>query len=460
MKKSIYLFLFTVCAMLHVTALSAQETAKFRIESTGYIPKGLTKTGVPYLFAFDSGNDNKGNVKMYDSNFEEIASFAYDYGYRVKKRIVEERKEEITNINYKHSAWSSVLNIRNAYSRIDSATATLDINDISCENVIKMWLALGSDTASYYRKEDARFYKLTSDTIFYPKNSQDYYYPEYFGEKYPKYTATYELRTSYDYDYEIDEFKKIGVIVIHEAYFDADRAYTGDWEIVSETYDTIEIEAVELDFVNANGENITTAYNKIFSQNFFNDDDKFESLVPVYIPNGTTVYSEYDRDYDGEKDERTIDTKFDIKFAVYSNGSFSHYLNNMYEIASYYKSSAEVVLFGDNKYLHLEEKINDEYYNVFYRIDKSTNNIEQVGESVRAKMSVRNEVVAIEFKEPVKEQCELIVSDATGKQYEKIFVEAGSANINYDTRALAAGIYNFTVVNKGKVVENGKIVVR
>ena len=97
---------------------------------------------------------------------------------------------------------------------------------------------------------------------------------------------------------------------------------------------------------------------------------------------------------------------------------------------------------------------------VYYRIDSSTNSIEQVGEPVRAKMSVRNEVVAIEFKEPVKEKCELIVSDAAGKQYDKILVEAGSANVNYDTRALAPGIYNFTVVSKGKVVESGKIVVR
>lgn len=455
MKKCIYLLLFTVCAMLHVTALSAQEVAKVKGRNI-FIPTCLTKNAVPYMCAGEFAYEQKGNVKIYDANFEEITSFAFDYGYVVRKNVNEVRKEEFTNIRYvKDDYMGYNLGIMEGY--INTFTnPKLDINDISCENIINMWSELCD--SSYIRDFNTpNYYKLTSDTIFYPKNPSGYYYPEYFGEKYPVYIAQYKTYWTDIYDHKTGDYKrmKVGDIVIYEASLDFDIAYTGDWEIVSERYDTLENIQKGAELRNANDD----FYNQrdLLSQNFFNDDENFETLVTTYIPNGTEVYGEYDRDGDGEIDSRTVRTKFDKKLAVYSNGSFSHYLNNMYEFLGdvpYY------VFFGDNKYLCLLEKINGEYYDVYYRIDSSTNSIEQVGEPVRAKMSVRNEVVAIEFKEPVKEQCELIVSDATGKQYEKIFVEAGSANINYDTRALAAGIYNFTVVNKGKVVENGKIVVR
>ena len=75
-------------------------------------------------------------------------------------------------------------------------------------------------------------------------------------------------------------------------------------------------------------------------------------------------------------------------------------------------------------------------------------------------MSVREDIVTIDFKEPTKEECELIVTTTDGRMCKKESIAAGSENIKYNTRAFAKGIYNFSVMQKGKVVENGKIIIR
>ena len=69
-------------------------------------------------------------------------------------------------------------------------------------------------------------------------------------------------------------------------------------------------------------------------------------------------------------------------------------------------------------------------------------------------------LVNIEFKEPIVNDCELIVTTVDGRICKKALISSGSESVKYDTRDLAKGIYNFTVVQSGKIVENGKIVIR
>ena len=95
-----------------------------------------------------------------------------------------------------------------------------------------------------------------------------------------------------------------------------------------------------------------------------------------------------------------------------------------------------------------------------YRINTATNSVEQIAGAAPIKISANRNLVNIEFKEPIGNDCELIITTADGRICKKALISSGSESVKYDTRDLAKGIYNFTIVQSGKIVENGKIVIR
>ncbi len=72
----------------------------------------------------------------------------------------------------------------------------------------------------------------------------------------------------------------------------------------------------------------------------------------------------------------------------------------------------------------------------------------------------KSECVEVDLGRECEKQCEIVVTSVEGKTYMRQTVSAGTKNVNINTNRLASGIYNFSIIEEGKVVDNGKIIIR
>ena len=384
-------------------------------------------------------NDEGLASKIYDTNLKVVKSFVINPEVSPVKIKIEQRKEfkEVTTYNRVDS-----YNIVHYYEELNNIT--VNENNITIGMLVEIWKYLYSVGGDYLSNPD--YYTLQSSTgstaYYIPTDTAHYYHYSEYGTKYPYQAIKLDTKngpkfmTTYEYDY----YESI--------------QYTGEWETIKD--DETETRVSEIQGATIfDADNSTSAFSYL-SQTLFNDDEKFEYLIPAYDEEFKLYYTR-DRDDDGEVDYREYRTCYTQKgFNLYSDGVKIGYLNAPLADIS------RIAVFGGNTYIMGEyyDENDEYYYEVVYRVNKSANSIEQVGEPVRAKMSVREDIVTIDFKEPTKEECELIVTTTDGRMCKKESIAAGSENIKYNTRDFAKGIYNFSVMQKGKVVENGKIIIR
>ena len=443
--RRIYLFFIAICTMVQTTSLFAQEnvTGMFT-EGMGYIPSYFTTEKKPYIFTCNQESNSTDRIKIYKKGVDVLSEFVIDKNIYTSKYIIEEKESVVGVITreYKDS-----FDIVSAYENNTPSMPKINRDTLSLDYQHHIWSFSYINEYSYIWFGFYDF-KTNSDSgaIYYPTlnttipDTTLYFKPSKYGTKYPKYIV------------RLDNGKN-KLLYYYERYYEEGNRYTGDWTRREEIDYTSDRGIFSAEFVNLDEpENINEF---TFTQTLFNTDEQFEHLLPVYDKQLYLNYEE-DRDYDGiidYKKYRVSENK--IKgYNIYSNGINVGYLDLPIKINDFFVFRGEMYVAG-----YYEDENFDECRSI-YRINTATNSVEQIAEAAPIKISANRNLVNIEFKEPIVNDCELIVTTVDGRICKKALISSGSESVKYDTRDLAKGIYNFTIVHSGKIVENGKIVIR
>ena len=442
--RRIYLFFIAICTMVQTTSLFAQEnvTGMFT-EGMGYIPSYFTTEKKPYIFTCNQESNSTDRIKIYKKGFDVLSEFVIDKNIVTSKYIIEER-ESVVGVIMRD--WYSSYDIVSEYEKMTPSMPKINRDTLSLDYQYHIWGFTLYNKEHYYAYDYE--FKTNSDSgaIYYPKyynTIQDtafYFNPSKYGSKYPKYIVRLNVG-------------KNKYLCCHGRSYEEGNRYTGDWTRREEISGTYERDIFSAEFVNVDDSENMDEFT--FTQTLFNTDEQFEHLSPVFDEQLHLSYEE-DRDYDGIIDYKKYYTSnYNVKgYNIYSNGINVGYLDLPIRISNFF-------VFGGDMYVagYYEDENFDECRSI-YRINTATNSVEQIAEAAPIKISANRNLVNIEFKEPIGNDCELIITTADGRICKKALISSGSESVKYDTRDLAKGIYNFTVVQSGKIVENGKIVIR
>lgn len=205
----------------------------------------------------------------------------------------------------------------------------------------------------------------------------------------------------------------------------------------------------------------------LFSQTLFNNDEKYEYIVPAFSGFEIRWHEEYDRDSDGEID--LIEEHYRASYAGYDvineDGNIVCSIRPNLSNGFIIEYSPNIQVLGGKKYLVVYASTPDyemwEY--IYYLIDSNNSSIQQVAEpihtSVFPTMPRQNEVINVELDGNNDEQCEIIVTNAKGQIVHKQHVAAGERHVQIDSRRLSNGL-NIVNVNNGKSQQNFKVIVK
>ena len=269
-----------------------------------------------------------------------------------------------------------------------------------------------------------------------------------WGKKYPKEGWIYKnhddickIRFSYLPD-ELEEISRYNSSV-YSAYYDAEIYY--------------------VDFT------IDVWGNGVISQNLFNNDEKYEFLLPELTVLESSSYSSYDGTTRYEYEP--------IGYKVVSeDGTVLHRLMINEAKDNDMRCYAYVTSLGDKNYLLVNSykrvpTYYGEYYTTdeitrFYEIKKDGTGIQKVremrgGMNIRPTVANRDEQITITLNEENSNVArELVVTGVNGQLVERRDIPAGENSVQIPASMLRSGMYNFTLQQKGKVVDNGKVIVK
>ncbi len=206
------------------------------------------------------------------------------------------------------------------------------------------------------------------------------------------------------------------------------------------------------------------------SQTLFNDDEKYEAVVPVY--NGTVIYQ-----VEGSN-RRTVYKNYvptEIKI-VDESGETLHTLQAG-------EGSFFHLGYGGGVFIKIGDKIyfsvpmgstiaNNEYWHEnytgyrWYEICKETNSINFVRET-RAAMNIvptiadRDTQITITLNDENSNTArELIITGVNGQLVDRRDIPAGENTVTVSAAMMRSGMYNFTLQKKGEIMDNGKVIVK
>ena len=209
----------------------------------------------------------------------------------------------------------------------------------------------------------------------------------------------------------------------------------------------------------------------VMSQTLFNNDDKYEIIVPVY--GGEAIYQEEN------SSRRTV---------------YKNYVATSLSIVSETGEVLQTLDAGENKFICLEEgdtyivRIGNKTYIAlpigdltadawgewYYRYDfcrwyeicKETSSINFVRET-RAAMNIsptiadRDAQITITLNDDNNGvPRELVVTSVNGQLVDRREIPAGENTVKVSAAMMRSGMYNFTLQKRGQVVDNGKVIVK
>ncbi len=208
----------------------------------------------------------------------------------------------------------------------------------------------------------------------------------------------------------------------------------------------------------------------VMSQTLFNNDDKYEIIVPVY--GGEVVYQT-----EGSN-TRTIYRNYVVTSlnVISETGATLYTLdageNNFINID---ESAVRIVKIGSKTYIalpigSLTANSSSWFYNYdsyrWYEICKETNSINFVRET-RGAMNIaptiadRDAQITITLNDENSNVArELVVTGVNGQLVGRRDIPAGENSVQIPASMLRSGMYNFTLQQKGQVVDNGKVIVK
>lgn len=239
----------------------------------------------------------------------------------------------------------------------------------------------------------------------------------------------------------------------------------GNWVEISKYNENLSPENFWYISANANCETSC-----VISQTLFNNDDKYEAIVPVY--GGEFIA------YNEDNSRRTIYKNYIITSLriINETGETLYTLNaKENEFFSCYESDCRIVRIADKSYMVLpigkfDANNGSWLYEIdswrWYEICKETNSINFVRET-RAAMNIaptiadRDAQITITLNEENSNVArELVVTGVNGQLVECRYIPAGVNSVQIPASMLRSGMYNFTLQQKGQVVDNGKVIVK
>lgn len=295
-----------------------------------------------------------------------------------------------------------------------------------------------------------------ADSVYTDANGDMFIVQRYYEDDYNNPTRKYP-----SYGYILDSSNNVCSFS-----YEYNTTYTGDWieTKVESSYNYYYLcELVGLQIRDDNNDYNESMY---FTQSLFNEDSKYECLYVFYEYVEYSV-NENDRDHDGNVDEiiryyTSKPTKLEIRqddgTVLFSYAIEDENVDDIYRYIYKLTSGTYLVLCLDNY-------DNDAKY-IFFSIDKEGNSIKQVkslyGMSVTPNPARSNETLTISLPESTSENStrEVTVSSMGGSIVMKKQISASEESVQVALNGVSGGVYNFTLTENGKAVENSRIIVK
>ena len=180
-----------------------------------------------------------------------------------------------------------------------------------------------------------------------------------------------------------------------------------------------------------------------YTQTLFNNDEQYEYLS----------YSDSDWEKGIYKNVQIVNEsgeclyKFDRDFSMYSDVFLMLIRNRSYLIVTCYNE-------------------NNEEVRCVYEINKETNSINFVRETrtamnIAPTLAERDAQITITLNDTNGNVArELVITGVNGQLVERRDIPAGENSVQIPASMLRSGMYNFTLQQKGQVVDNGKVIVK
>lgn len=402
--------------LLSAIALVAFSSANAQLSESGkgkgYIcvaPKEFCYDGKVKLIMDESEYGETASIfKIYDSNFEVEKTVTLNLGESKYKEIKQRRHygapvligyEDYKNYEYAET-W-------------EEAKGLFNMNEYTEKEGYQLW-----------ENTEVRYYKF-----------------ETFGKTYP-----------YSYYYWNPEDKCI--YQRHNFYKDA---YTGDWYNYDEDEGTRTIEPIYFEF-NDYDNNRSVEIGFSISQTLFNNDEKYEALVPKFSQK-EVIANEIDEDGDGVIDHRTISVgRYTTGFSVVSEDG-----TELYSIETDFQLYLDVLVKINGKLYIIAEVYNsDDEYCIFFEINRETSNIKQVaklkGMRVSPTIAEQTDNITVELGEGSNAK-EIVVVNGNGQVVKQIPVKNGERQITINAGSLNRGL-NILNARGAKGNNNCKIIVK
>lgn len=436
-----YLLAFSV-ALAAVSAVHAQKATNGYIDFAHgpllSVPHSFAYSNTPMLILKDADDNSKLNI--YDENIDLVKSIRlndFDYHYQLTYRVEEREVKSVTEdepiVQATYASYESFVE----YEKNVMPTFTEDCLKIE-------QLANGDRKIMYdYSKMDPSFMG--------PIEYQFFHY-EVFGEKYPR-------------RYLIEHNGKVNLCA---AIY---RMTLGDWidkgEKV-EDFSTV-LNPIRLSYINLNDN--FQCENNVFqvSQTLFNDDEKFEYIVPkVKLVASTQDQTNTDPSTGPNNEEiqrKTLVSK-ESQVAmvgvqvVSEDGSVVKDIDFESFDGTVYMSTAYVITIGKNTYLAFDVNGNT----IFFKIDRTTSSIKKV-EKVCGALQVfpsivnKGNVINVDFGKDSKNDSEISVFSASGAKVKSVKVSAGQKGAQFILN-VPAGMYIVNKTSQKEASEARKIVVK
>jgi len=454
MRNRIRITLTALALVLAVNGLQAQ-TAKVEYAYDGmyqFIPKSMTADGKVRLVTKSADGSNgtaQVHITVYDSDFEQ-------------EKIIS-NNARITSTGNTRTRKAT----RATISECDSTDITSDI-----ERVVSPDNMDGNVTVDDY-KSYCKYYgdnvNMTEDGLYYSDYGYNYGYEFYgyevFGYRYPYVFVTFEGGKAY----------RIKVMKYTPEF--TDSQWTNDSWTYYESANGLIRSFVLHDLDEDKG------YNKsdqlIVTQSLFNDDSKYE-YIRTLRKAGVAESGELNTSTSTSSEESPTQTETLDKTVygvcgyevVSEDGSVVFTIEIDDEDVTYYTEGSDsenimvVKMNGELYFIVTTKSYSSSKSNkmLVYKLDKTTNSVKKVKTSndIRILPRIVNnpQPVSITFKEAVNTDVNVVVTALDGKIVTKRNVRAGETSVDISTAGLATGLYNFTVLSKGRVVENGKVIVK
>lgn len=433
MKKIITL----LAASISLPALS--QKIVYEDTSIDVIPRHFTTEGKPILH-FADNNGEFPVISLYNDDIEKINevqlkehSFDYTLTYRDETREVKEvTKTELYREHYRD------LNESYTFDDFFIEQTYYGPHEMRIEN---------GDTIIFSTQYDPYITTRMSpmDRMFFGF--------DYFGTKYPisyllcKNSVIYQVRAEYT------------------------ATYT-DWVSTGERKEECSIDVPIVTLSYNNMDEIGDETDFILSQTLFNDDDKFEYIIPKATLTDVSSLVEMQPNPNTLVLSRSTLIS-DYAYPAYrgiqivsSDGTVLHDLDfgNDFEMNEYNAEWMSVITIGGKTYLLAQGYTRDDDGSnkdctMFYRIDKQTNSVYQATAApISMNIQQKSSTINVQLSN-TSEASEIIISNAAGATVANQYVPAGENNATIRTR-VSQGVYNITRLQNGKNVENLKFLVK